>query len=58
MFYKWLKEYREECQINPEPKKQSDTYEEIARLNRKIAKQQKEIEFLKKAAAFFAKEIK
>lgn len=45
MFYKWLKEYREECLINPELKKQSDTYEEIARLNRKIAKQQKEIEF-------------
>lgn len=57
IFYKWLKDYREECQINPETKAQYDNYQEVAELKKQLAELKKENEFLKKAAAFFAKEI-
>ena len=55
----WTKKYGEECQYtntthkNPE----SDMAKEIRKLNQQLKEKDKEIEFLKKAAAFFAKEI-
>lgn len=52
----WAKKYSDECQYTTN-KKESDSATEIRRLNHKIKEQEKEIAFLKKAAAFFAKEI-
>lgn len=52
----WAKKYCDECQYTTN-KKESDSATEIRRLNQKIKEQEKEIAFLKKAAAFFAKEI-
>jgi len=52
----WAKKYSDECQYTTN-KKESDSATEIRRLNQKIKEQEKEIDFLKKAAAFFAKEI-
>lgn len=53
----WLKKHREECTINPQLKNETDQMLEIRRLRKEIEEMQKENEFLKKAAAFFAKEI-
>lgn len=53
----WLQQRRKECQSNPQVKEQTDAYEENKRLHRELAEKEKEIAFLKKAAAFFAKEI-
>lgn len=55
----WAKKYGEECQyINTtSTSKESDSAKEIRRLNQMLKEKDKEIEFLKKAAAFFAKEI-
>ena len=56
----WAKKYSEECQYkkNTTPKtSESDSAKEIRRLNQELRDKDKEIEFLKKAAAFFAKEI-
>lgn len=50
------KKYSDECQYTTN-KKESDSATEIRRLNQKIREQEKEIDFLKKAAAFFSKEI-
>ena len=41
----WIRQFEEECEKNLEIKETKDIYEE------------KEVRFLKKAAAFFAKEI-
>ena len=46
---RWCEDYRKECQNNPE--------EEIRRLRKELEEARKENLFLKKAAAFFAKEI-
>ncbi|SFI23353.1 transposase, partial [Selenomonas ruminantium] len=46
----WCNEFREECQNNPESQNEYDSMKEIRKLR-------KENLFLKKAAAFFAKEI-
>ena len=51
----WLQQRRKECQTNPEIKEETSTYEEIRRLRKELAQAKKENEFLKKAAAFFAK---
>ena len=53
----WAKKYGEECQYKNTTQKtnESDSASEIRRLNQLL--KDKEIEFLKKAAAFFAKEI-
>jgi transposase len=51
----WLQQRRKECQTNPEMKEETSTYEEIRRLREELAEAKKENEFLKKAAASFAK---
>ena len=55
----WSKKYGEECQYKHTTTKnnESDSAAEIRRLNQELHKKDKEIEFLKKAAPFFAKEI-
>ena len=54
---KWCGEYREECQSNPEAKEEYDAMKEIRKLRKELEEVRKENLFLKKAAAFFAKEI-
>lgn len=54
---KWAKEYREECLYTTNTTTESSEAKEIRRLNQLINEKDKEIAFLKKAAAFFAKEI-
>lgn len=56
---KWAKTYGEECQYKNTTAKtnDSDSAKEIRKLNQMLKEKDKEIEFLKKAAAFFAKEI-
>lgn len=53
----WVHAYREECQTNDAEKSQLELMEEIRRLRQEKAELEKENLFLKKAAAFFAKEI-
>ncbi len=53
----WLQQRRKECQSNPTIQNENDAYEEVKRLRKELAEAKKENEFLKKAAAFFAKEI-
>ena len=53
----WVKQFREECQTNEEAKADYDYMKENLQLKRQLAELQKENDFLKKAAAFFAKEI-
>lgn len=55
----WAKKYGEECHYTHTTSKsaESDSAKEIRRLNQMLKEKDKEIEFLKKAAAFFAKEM-
>lgn len=55
----WARKYGEECQYKNTTSKsnESESASEIRRLNQMLKEKDKEIEFLKKAAAFFAKEI-
>ncbi len=53
----WVSQYREECQTNPKAQADYDFMKENLALKRQLAELQKENAFLKKAAAFFAKEI-
>ena len=55
----WARKYGEECQYKHTTQKtsESDSASEIRKLNQMLKEKDKEIEFLKKAAAFFAKEI-
>jgi len=53
----WCRKYREECQENKEKEEEYDLMKENLRLRKELAEQKKENDFLKKAAAFFAKEI-
>lgn len=53
----WIKKYREECQTNPAVNDEYDIMKENLRLRQELEEARKENEFLKKAAAFFAKEI-
>lgn len=53
----WVRAYREECQTNDEAKSELELLEEVRRLRLEKAELEKENDFLKKAAAFFAKEI-
>lgn len=54
---KWCSELRKECQSSPETKEEYDAMKEILRLRKELEEARKENLFLKKAAAFFAKEI-
>ena len=49
--------FRKECQNNEEAKANYDYMKENLNLKKQLAELQKENDFLKKAAAFFAKEI-
>ena len=53
----WVKQFRNECQTNNEAKEEYDYMKENLALRKKLAEMEKENDFLKKAAAFFAKEI-
>lgn len=53
----WVKLYREECQTNQDTKQECDYLTENHKLRKQLDELQKENQFLKKAAAFFAKEI-
>ena len=53
----WLKARNEEGIDNTKIQEENDAYAEIQRLRKELAESQKENAFLKKAAAFFAKEI-
>ena len=53
----WVNQYKEECLYNTNTKHESNEAKEIRRLNQLLNEKDKEIAFLKKAAAFFAKEI-
>lgn len=55
----WARKYGEECQYTNTTSKsiENDSAKEIRKLNQMLKEKDKEIEFLKKAAAFFAKEI-
>lgn len=48
--------YRKECQATPEAMSELELMEENRKLKQKLAEAEKENDFLKKAAAFFAKE--
>lgn len=58
---KWCSEFSEECQTkaiaNPNNPSEAELMKENLRLRRELEESKKEILFLKKAAAFFAKEI-
>jgi Transposase and inactivated derivatives len=53
----WVRNYREECQTSKEAKSEYELMLENRELKRKLEEAKKENDFLKKAAAFFAKEI-
>jgi transposase len=53
---KWIKTYREECQISPDSKNEYDYMKENLKLRKQLEETEKENRFLKKAVAFFAKE--
>ena len=52
----WIKFHREECQNSPEAKVDYDYMKENLRLRKQLEEMEKENRFLKKAAAFFAKD--
>ena len=54
---KCVNEYKEECLYTTSTTTESNEVKEIRRLNQLLNEKDKEIAFLKKAAAFFAKEI-
>ena len=58
---KWCSEFSEECQakarLNPETTNEMEMMKENLRLRKELEDAKKEVLFLKKAAAFFAKEI-
>ena len=53
----WISDYRQECQTSQETKKEYDYMTENRKLRKQLEEMEKENRFLKKAAAFFAKEI-
>ena len=53
----WVYQFRKECKINKEAKADYDSMKENLKLKKQLAELQKENDFLKKASAFFAKEI-
>ncbi|WP_128426316.1 transposase [Gudongella oleilytica] len=55
---RWVKKYRADAANSERKAKQIADMEEIRSLQREVEELQKENDFLKKAAAFFAKESK
>lgn len=53
----WIRKFEEECKLNPDSKATKDLYAENLKLRKQLAEAHKENDFLKKAAAFFAKEL-
>ena len=53
----WVRAYREECFTNDEEKTQLELMDEVRKLRMEKLELEKENLFLKKASAFFAKEI-
>ena len=53
----WISNYRQECQTSQETKEDYDYMMENRKLRKQLEEMEKENRFLKKAAAFFAKEI-
>ena len=53
----WIRTYREECQINDATKSEYELMREVRQLRQELVEAKKENDFLKKAAAFFAKGI-
>lgn len=53
----WISQFRTECQTNEKAKVDYDYMKENLKLKKQLTELQKENEFLKKAAAFFAREI-
>ena len=53
----WAQKYSEECKYTSKSQPDNPYAKEIHDLNKKIAELEKENLFLKKAAAFFAKEL-
>lgn len=58
---RWCNEFQQECQAQSTPPlssvNEAEIMKENLRLRKELAEKEKEIIFLKKAAAFFAKEI-
>lgn len=58
---RWCNEFKEECQAqnlqSPGSANEAEIMKENLRLRKELAEKEKKILFLKKAAAFFAKEI-
>ena len=52
----WIRDYRKECQATPRAISELELMEENRKLKQKLAESEKENDFLKKAAVFFAKE--
>ena len=52
----WIRQFDEECEINPDSQNMKDIYEENRKLRKELEELKKENLFLKKAAAFFARE--
>ena len=52
----WIRQFNEECEINPDSQNMKDIYEENRKLRKELEELRKENLFLKKAAAFFARE--
>ena len=53
----WVKQFRNECQNNVKANDEYNYMKENLRLRKELEEVKKENDFLKKAAAFFAKEI-
>ena len=53
----WVNQYKEECLYTTSTTSESNEAKEIRRLNQLLNEKDKEIAFLKRAAAFFAKGI-
>lgn len=54
----WVKIYQKECKKDAVKAAEQDFMAENLKLKKQIAELEKEVDFLKKAAAFFAKEVK
>lgn len=53
----WVKQFRNECLTNEKANLEYDYMKENLKLRKELEEAKKEVDFLKKAAAFFAKEI-